>query len=35
MQFSNRTERAQWPVGLDATAPGPSVERRPVAKGIE
>ena len=33
MQCSNRKERAQWPVGLDATAPGPSVERRPVARG--
>jgi hypothetical protein len=29
----NRKERAQWPVGLDATAPGPSVERRPAASG--
>jgi hypothetical protein len=33
MQCSIRKGRAQWPVGLDATAPGPSVERRPVARG--
>jgi len=26
------TRGAQWPVGLDATAPGPGVERRPVAR---
>jgi hypothetical protein len=33
MQCSIRKGRAQWPVGLDATAPGPSLERRPVARG--